>query len=78
MENEQTKVVSIRLPLSVVEKYEQLADKVNMTRNKFLSVLLRVGFVIVEGVEDDPKGTEEILAGVVDDISEGVTAHASV
>lgn len=77
MEIEKTKVVSIRLPADVVDAYEKLAEQVHMTRNKFLSVLLRVGYVIVDGAENDPQGTSEILEGVVDDVAEGVE-NASV
>lgn len=78
MEKENTKVVAVRLPADVVASYERMAEKVNMTRNKFLSVLLRVGYVIVEGCENDPEGTNEILEGVFDDVSESVKPHASI
>lgn len=72
MEVEQSKVVSIRLPVEVVERYEQMAKKVNMSRNMFLSVCLRVGFMLIDGAENNPEENERILGSVVDDIAESV------
>lgn len=72
MENENTKVVSIRLPVPVIEAYEQMAEKVNMTRNKFLSVCLRVGFFIINSAENNPEENERIMSGVIDDVAESV------
>lgn len=45
---EKTQVVSIRLPSAVVGKYDEIAKKYKMSRNTFLGVLLKIGFVIVD------------------------------
>lgn len=68
---ENSKVVSIRLPASVVDEYDAIATRYNMSRNTFLGVLLRMGYIIMSTDEQDAE-QDAVFDDVVKTIGKAV------
>lgn len=69
---ENSKVVSIRLPESVINQYDAIATRYNMTRNSFLATLLKVGYIIMSTDEQDAE-QDAVFDDVVSTIGKAVT-----